>query len=225
MIVGIHQPQFFPWIGYFDKIKKSDIFVLLDDVQFKKNEWQNRNRIKTACCPQWLTVPVSYHFPEKIAEVKINNRVDWRRKHLNAFTTNYGKAAYFTSITKLLTELYEKDWEYLVDLNMASIETIIEFLGVKTKIVRSSTIETIGSSTERLVSICQHFRTDCYLSGQGGKDYLDESLFDKANIRIIYQKFEHPVYQQCFEGFNSHLSIIDLLFNCGPESKAILEIE
>ncbi len=95
MIVSVHQPQYLPWLGYFDKIERSDIFVFLDNVQFKKNEWQNRNKIKTSEGWQWLSVPVIHKFMQKISEVKINNTVWWGKKHLNALVTNYSKAPFF----------------------------------------------------------------------------------------------------------------------------------
>lgn len=222
MIVGIHQPQFMPWLGYLDKIAKSDIFVFLDDVQFKKNEWQNRNRIKTAQGPQWLTVPVSFHFPEKITEVKVNNQTDWKKNHINAFSTNYSKARSFDEITGLFSDIYSKEWESLSELNIQVTLKIMEYLGIKTKVMLSSKMETSGASTERLVSICRQLNADTYLSGAGGKDYLEENKFTDVNIKVIYQHYEHPVYQQCFGEFIPNLSAIDLLFNCGQESKDIL---
>lgn len=211
-----------PWLGYLDKILKSDIFVFLDDVQFKKNEWQNRNRIKTAQGPQWLTVPVSFHFPEKITEVKINNETNWKKNHNNAFITNYTKAKYSNDIVMLFSDVYGKDWEYLSELNIQVTLKLMGYLGIKTKTLRSSEMETTGTSTERLVSICRQLEADIYLSGAGGKDYLEENKFSEANIKVIFQEFKHPVYPQCFGEFISNLSAIDLLFNCGPDSRDIL---
>jgi hypothetical protein len=224
MIVGIHQPQFMPWLGYFDKIIKSDIFIFLDDVQYKKNEWQNRNRIKTAKGAQWLTVPVSFHFPEKITEVKVNNETDWRKNHLSSFTTNYSKAGYYNETLKLFADIYEKEWVSLSELNIAVIMRVIEFLGIKTRTIKSSEITSTGASTERLVSLCKELKADTYLSGAGGKDYLEESMFTQAGIKVIFQEYSHPAYYQCFEGFIPNLSILDLLFNCGLESKKALNI-
>lgn len=222
MIVSIHQPQFFPWLGYFEKIASSDVFVLLDDVQFKKNEWQNRNRIKTAGGPQWLTVPVQYHFPEKIMEVKINNQVDWKKKHLHALEYNYSKAEYFNSVNPVISAIYDNNWDGISDLNTITIQKSMEILKINTPLIKSSELNMPGSSTERLVNICKHFKASSYIAGQGGKDYLDESLFIKENIKVVYQDFKHPVYKQCFGDFLSHMSIIDLLCNCGPDSSALL---
>ena len=111
MIAAIHQPQFMPWSGYFDKMDRADCFVLLDNVQFKKNEWQNRNRIKTAQGAQWLTVPVSYQFPARIADVAVNDSVNWRNKHWQALRTNYARAACWSDHEEALKALYERDWE------------------------------------------------------------------------------------------------------------------
>lgn len=221
MIVSIHQPQFFPWLGYFDKIAKSDVFVFLDDVQYKKNEWQNRNKIKTSQGEQWLTVPVLYHFPEKIIEVKINNQIDWKKNHLHSFTSNYSKAKYFHEIFDSFSEIYDRGWSNLVDLNLATIQKSIDFLGIKTQLLKSSQMNIEGSSTERLVAICKYLKADTYIAGQGGKDYVDESLFNATNIKLVFQDFSHPVYTQCFGDFLPNLSIIDLLFNCGSESNKV----
>ena len=133
MIVAIHQPQYLPWLGYFDKIEQTDIFVILDNVQYKKNEWQNRNRIKTANGWQWLTVPVQYKFPERIDHVKINNRIDWNRKHLNAIVINYGRSFYFKKYRSFFEDVYSQEWEYLVDINVYLIKFLIKALGMNTE--------------------------------------------------------------------------------------------
>ena len=133
MIVAIHQPQFFPWLGYFDKMRRADVFCHLDNVQYKKNEWQNRNRIKTASGMQWLTVPVKYHFPQKINEVKINNAVNWKHKHLQSLITNYRRAPFFDEYVDFFNEMYSNNWESLAELNMAFIEQFRSLLGLEDK--------------------------------------------------------------------------------------------
>jgi hypothetical protein len=222
MIVSIHQPQFFPWLGYFDKIRKAEIFVFLDDVQFKKNEWQNRNRIKTAEGPQWFTVPTTYHFPEKLNEVKINNQIDWRKSHLHSLKTNYSRSKFFDEVMNALMPIYEKSWEIISELNIATITECLKYLGIATKTVKSSEFSFAGASTERLVNICRHFKAEAYIAGQGGKEYMDESLFSKQGVKVEYQVFNHPVYEQNFGEFIPNMSIIDLLFNHGKKSAAIL---
>ena len=138
MIAAIHQPQFIPWLGYFDKIDQSDVFIFLDNVQYKKNEYQNRNRIKTVDGWQWLTVPVLYKFPQKINEVRINNKIDWKKKHLHALITNYSRAKYFERYIEYFKELYSKEWEIISDINIEVTRQLAEFLGIKNKFLVAS---------------------------------------------------------------------------------------
>jgi WbqC-like protein family len=219
LIVAIHQPQYLPWLGYFDKIIKADAFCYLDNVQYKKNEWQNRNRIKTAQGRQWLTVPVSYRFPAKINEVKINNTVNWKRKHLQAMITNYSKAPFFAEYIGFFEEVYSKDWELISELNVYLIGRMQEMLNIKEKrTVLASTLSLSDDPTERLIDICKTLEGDTYLSGQDGAKYMDLERFKANGIEVIVQDFIHPEYPQLFGDFASHLSIVDLLFNCGPET-------
>lgn len=223
MIVAIHQPQFMPWLGYIDKIDRCDVFVLLDNVQFKKNEYQNRNRIKTANGWQWLTVPVIYRYPERIIDVRIDNRTDWRRKHLVAIRTNYSRAAYFKDYYKEIAKIYMREYEYLCDINIESVRTILRLFGIEKRIYRASSMDGLREDpTLRLVDICKYVNGDTYLSGVGGKDYLDLSAFKKEGIGVIFQNFHHPRYPQLYGEFLSSMSAIDLLFNCGDKSLAIL---
>ena len=223
MIVAVHQPQYLPWLGYFDKIRRADAFCYLNDVQYKKNEWQNRNRIKTAQSWQWLTVPVSYRFPEKINEVHINNTVDWKKKHLQALITNYSRAPYFKEYISIFEDVFSKDWELISDLNIHLIELLRGVLQLQeTSTVISSDLKLSDDPTGRLIDICNHLGADTYLAGQGGANYMDVERFEKNGLQVIVQEFEHPVYPQLFDEFQSHLSIVDLLFNCGPESMNII---
>ena len=174
MIASIHQPQFMPWLGYFHKIIKSDIFVFLDTVQFKKNEFQNRNKIKTAQGWMWLTVPVLYKYPEHIDEVKINNRVDWRKKHMRALEINYQKAPYCRELFPTMEGFYTGDSESLSELNKESVLTLLKVLGVNKKTKVASKVELEDSSkepSERLAAICASLGADTYLSGAGGREY------------------------------------------------------
>jgi len=225
MIVSIHQPQYLPWLGYFDKIDRSDIFVFLDDVQFKKNEWQNRNKIKTAKGWQWITVPVIHKFPQEIRQVEINNNIDWERQHLNSLTINYNKAPYFGDYIDFFETAYGKEWNYLLDLNIYIIENLVKMLGIKTKLVMSSKLRLPGKATEHLVNICKDLKADTYLSGEGACAYLETEKFRKQGIEVIFQDFKHPHYNQLYcqeKGFIENLSIIDLLFNLGKDSISIL---
>jgi len=224
LIVAIHQPQYLPWLGYFDKIIKADAFCFLDNVQYKKNEWQNRNRIKTAQKQQWLTVPVLYRFPQKIDEVKINNAVNWKRKHLQALITNYNKTPYFREYIGLFEEVYAKDWEFISDLNVNLIDQIRKLLNLEEKqTVLASALSLSDDPTGRLIDICKALGGDTYLAGQDGANYMDLEQFNQQGINVIVQDFQHPEYPQLFGDFVSHLSIVDLLFNCGPESLKIIK--
>ena len=223
MMIAIHQPQYLPWLGYIDKIDKADVFCYLDNVQYKKNDWQNRNRIKTSAGWQWITAPVTYRFPQKINEVKINNSVNWGRKHLQALITNYKKAPYFKDYIDLFHRIYDADWVCLADLNIGVAEKIRIALGLNnTKTIRASELGLSDGPTERLIDICKLTGCDTYLSGADGAKYMDLSRFDSEGIRVIFQDFKHPHYPQRFGEFVSHLSIVDLLFNCGPESIQII---
>jgi hypothetical protein len=219
LIVAVHQPQYLPWLGYFDKIDRADIFCFLDNVQYKKNEWQNRNRIKTANGWQWVTTPVLYQFPQKINEVKINSRVNWKRKHLQALLTNYRKAPFFGEYIDFFEQLYSKDWQRLADLNVYLILNILQMLNLEPKpTVMASDLQLSDDPSDRLIDICKTLGADSYLSGQDGIKYMNIERFRLRGIKIIVQDFKHPVYPQLFGTFQSHLSIVDLLFNCGPQS-------
>ena len=223
MVVAIHQPQYLPWLGYFDKMLKADVFCFLDTVQYKKNEWQNRNRIKTADGWQWLTVPVTYRFPQKIGEVGIDNTVNWGGKHLRALHTSYRRAPFFDRYILVFEEVLSRRWEGIAALNLHMVQCLREILGIGGKpAVLSSRIEAADDPTQRLIDICQALGADTYLAGQGADGYMDVERFRQQGIRVATQSFQHPVYPQLFDGFQSHLSVVDLIFNCGPESAEII---
>ena len=219
MIVAVHQPQYLPWLGYFDKIRRADIFCYLDNVQYKKNDWQNRNRIKTSRGWQWLTVPVRFQFPEKICEVKIDPTVKWRKKHLQALFTNYHRAPFFKQYIDVYEQIYSEDWESVSELNIESIERLKDALGLGQKpAIKASQLELPEDPTGRLIDICKEVKADTYLSGQDGIKYMDLDRFKENGIKVVIQDFKHPVYPQMFDEFQSLMSVVDLLFNCGPES-------
>lgn len=223
MIVAIHQPQYLPWLGYFDKMEKSDVFCFLDNVQYKKNEWQNRNRIKTSQGWQWVTVPVGYRFSQKINEVPINNKVHWARKHLQALITNYNKAPYFNEYIDFFEKIYLKNWSFLSEINIALTQQIREFLGLQEKtVLMASDLVLSEDPTGRLIDICQSVGGDTYLSGEAGSEYMNLDRFRESGVNVIFQDFKHPEYSQCFGQFEPNLSVVDLLFNCGTESLAII---
>jgi hypothetical protein len=222
MIVSVHQPQYLPWLGYFDKIDRADIFVLLDTVQFKKNEWQNRNRIKTAGGWQWLTVPVLYRFPQLIREVGINNREHWQKKQRQAIISNYRKAPYWSDLEDFFEDLFTAVWEHIAPLNIHGVRRLVEILGIKTPIFIASELGQFPEDAdERLIAIVRHFGADTYLAGSGGREYMQLDKYEKNGVRVVFQEYRHPSYSQLFEDFEPFMSVIDLILNRG---KGCLEI-
>ena len=223
-IVGIHQPNFLPWIGYFYKIAKSDVFVLLDNVQYAKNSFINRNKIKTSQGAAWLTVPVSFKFGQLINKVKINNETNWREKHLKTLEMNYKKAKFFEVVFNKIEQIYySRDWGNLRNFNIELIKFAILYLRLNRKLVKASDLGVQGKGTELLIQITKKVNGDTYLSGFGGAKYQDEQLFVQEGIELKYYNFHHPKYDQCWKDFIPNLSIIDLFFNVGPESIKLLE--
>jgi len=218
MIAAIHQPQYLPWLGYFDKMDRADVFCFLDNVQYKKNEWQNRNRIKTATGWQWITVPVKYRFPQRIGEVEIDHARAWPKKHLQALVTNYAKTPFFSQCMPLLERTLTGRWHFLSDLNICLVEGLQEMLGIEVRTVRASGMDLREDPTDRLIDICRSLGADTYLAGKGGGSYMDLTRFREQGVRVVFQDFVHPVYPQLFGPFTPHLSVVDLLFNCGSES-------
>ncbi len=227
-VVAIHQPEVLPWLGFMDKLRQCDVFVLLDHVQFQKHDFQNRNRIRTST-PQgwsWLTIPVRSkgRFGQPICQVDINGTSDWRRKHLAAIELNYHHAQAFTRFWPSLKARYETPWERLVDFSTTMIEWLVEGFGLRRTMIRSSELMGIeGSRSELLLSICRRMEATEYLSGISGHDYLDTEVFRQAGIAVRFQEFHHPVYRQCYEPFVPALSSLDLLLNYGDEALTVLE--
>lgn len=228
MKVAIHQPQYLPWPGYFNKMLNCDIFVFLDDVQYKKNEWQNRNRIKSFNGEMWLTVPVHYKFGQKINEIKIDNKIFWRKDHIKAIRYSYQKAKFFSEFYPYIENLLKKEYELLIEINIDSVKMVLDYLGIKKKTLRSSELKIEEKKTSRLVSICKQLSGDVYISGSGAKDYLMIEEFEKNGIKVVFQEYSTPCYPQLFGEFIPNLSIIDMIFNIGKEetikliSKSIL---
>ncbi|VAX38248.1 hypothetical protein MNBD_UNCLBAC01-2028 [hydrothermal vent metagenome] len=230
MIATIHQPQYLPWLGYFNKVDRSDVFILLDDVQFKKNDWQNRNKICTSQGEQWLTVPVLHNFGQKINEVKIDNKTNWQDSHLKALHMNYRKAPFFDNYIRLFENIYQMQWELLVDINIYLIKEIIDLLGIQTRIVLSSEFKVSENSTKRLSNLCKAVDADMYLAGADGGKYMDAIQFEKSGVKLLTQDFYHPIYNQLWtqnhsKNFISNMSVVDLFFNYGPKSLTIIRGE
>ncbi|MDT8375496.1 MAG: WbqC family protein [Mariprofundaceae bacterium] len=222
MLVTIHQPNYLPWPGFFHKWLISDAFIILDTVQYHKNEWQNRNRIKTVNGAQWLTVPVSYHLPQTIREVGIASP-NWARKQISAIEQAYARAPYLDACWPRLRETLSKPWEQVAELNVAVIRTLGEMLGCHAPLHLASEMETASTDpTGRLISLCKELGGDAYLSGREGRGYLEAERFSEAGIDLWFQEVEAPRYPQLHGPFISHLSVIDMLFNLGPATPEII---
>lgn len=224
MIAVIMQPTYLPWIGYFDLMDSADIFVLLDTVQFEKQSWQQRNKVKTVDARTiWLTVPVLQGMQQKIKDVQIKESTPWRRKHWGTISQYYKYAPYWKLYNEELAELYSREWSLLFDWNAAVLTFLKEKFGITTEIVPASEIPVSGDRVGLLVNICHYLKADVYLSPVGSANYIEENnIFSSQGISLIYQKYTHPIYNQIYGNFISHLSAIDLLFNEGPASLEII---
>jgi len=226
-IVAIHQPNYVPWLGYFYKMANCDVFVYLDTVQFPRGQsFAARNRVKTHNGTAWLTVPTSIPSGQKgkatYREVSFAGE-KWKRKHLKTIEMNYKKAPWFDEIFEIYSNRIENSTSF-VDLNIDLIEDFAQYLEIDTERVKlSELLDHFGEKTQLIIDICNELDANVYLSGTGGgKDYNEESLLNKHGIDLRYSDFEHPEYPQLWDGFESHLSILDLLLNCGPESREVL---
>jgi hypothetical protein len=223
LLVG-HQPEFSPWLGFFHKLSLGDIYMVVDHVQFKKRHFENRNRIRTLQGWGWLTVPVRTHdrFEQPINQVETDERAPWRRKVTKSIEVNYAQAPYFADYWPFFSELFQRPWPLLADLNEALIRGCLDFLSIKPEIVKSSELGVEAHGSELIVAMCQAVGTKVYLSGQSGKDYLDPDVLDAGGIQVQYQAFSHPEYRQMHQPFEPQMSIIDLLFNEGENAGEIV---
>jgi hypothetical protein len=222
--IVVLQPGYLPWLGFFDQLRRCDVFVYYDDVQYDKHGWRNRNRIKTQQGPQWLTVPVRHGglgFP-KILDVEIDTRTPWARKHVLSIRQAYARAPFLARYLPGVEELLHAPWRQLVELDLALAGLMAESLGLRRRIERSSALGIGGERSERLVRICRHFGGTKYVSGNVASDYLDVPLFERNGIAVEWQDFTHPVYPQLHGEFMPYMSALDLLLNCGDESAAVL---
>ena len=223
MRVAIHQPQYLPWLGYLAKWAAADLFVFLDTVQYEKNGWQNRNRIKTADGARWLTVPVRARLGTRISDVTIDVEQPWPARHLRTIERAYRDAPCWSSIHDTLLPLYSASWERLAPTAVASAQVLARAVGVTTPTRLASSLPVDDDDpTGRLVAVCQAVGADTYLAGGHGARYIDGKRFDDAGIRVLYQTYSHPVYAQQHGDFVPFLSALDLLFMHGDASLAIL---
>lgn len=223
MKVAIHQPHYLPWLGYLAKWAAADLFIVLDTVQYEKNGWQNRNRIKTRDGARWLTVPVHARLGTPIREVIIDTTQPWRTRHLHAIEHAYGATRPFPRYRDALVGFYAREWAHFAALAVASAEWLGRALGIPTPFRLASELGvTPTDPTGRLVALCRAVGADTYLAGRDGARYMDPTRFDAAGIALLYQDYHHPVYAQPHGEFVPFLSALDLLLTHGDEGLGIL---
>jgi hypothetical protein len=222
--LAILQPGYLPWLGFFEQMYRSDIFLVYDDVQYDKHSWRNRNRIKTSQGWQWLSVPILTSGQNKPAnrDILIDNSSNWKTKHRSSIRQHYSRARSFDTCFPAFDAIYQREWKYLIDLDMALIYQIMEFLGLKRDLRFASDLNVPGHQAERLVSLCKALGADTFYEGAAGRNYIEEALFISNNVRLVYQDYPHPVYRQLYGEFVPYMSVIDLILNHGAESLAIL---
>ena len=225
MTVVVLQPGYLPWLGFFDQLRRADVFVYYDDVQYDTHGWRNRNRIKTANGPIWLTVPVRHSGlgQPRILDVEIDGRTPWARKHIASIRQSYAAAPFVGRFMPALEELLHRKWERLVDLDIALTDLMAGWMGLQSRIERASQLGIGGGQSERLLSICRHFHASTYLSGAAARDYLDVPLFSAEGIEVRWQQFAHPTYRQLHGAFVPYLSALDAILNEGDDAAALLE--
>jgi len=221
MKIAILQPNYLPWKGVFDMINLVDIFVFLDDVQYTKHDWRNRNKIKTPKGTQWITVPVkSNSIKQKIYEVEVSDKVNWQKKHYNSFLANYSKAKYFKEYEFLIEDFFiKKKWKNLSDLNIYTTKKIAEILNIKTKFFISSELNiTTYDKNQRLIDIIKKFNANIYVTGPAAKNYMNINLYKQNNIDLYFMNYNYPEYPQLYDGFAHDVTVLDVIFNCGEKS-------
>jgi hypothetical protein len=227
--------MYLPWMGYFGFIEQADVFVFHDNIEFVRSSWQRRNQIKIPEDngeTEWLTVPIIKDQGQNINEVEIKNESEWQSDHWRKIKQAYSEepvpygsehAPYFDEYADLIEPFFEREWNYLSELNTALITELSDALeNTNTEFRYASEMDISGSKTERVIDILETLGADEYVNGPSGKDYLDVEQFSKAGITLYWHEFEHPEYDQPYGAFQSHMSVIDFLFNVGPRAPELL---
>jgi hypothetical protein len=226
MKVLITQSNYIPWKGFIDSIALVDKVVLYDNMQYTKRDWRNRNLIKTPQGLKWLSIPVEVKgkFDQKINETKISDN-KWNINHLNILKQNYKKSKCYKEVIEWVETLYLScNYEYLSDINFFFLKEILFFLDIKTSIMNSSLFDVVGDKTEKLVNICVDLNATEYYTGPAAKNYLDENCFYDKNIKVNYLDYSgYKEYTQLYNDFEHCVSVLDLIFNCGADSKKYLK--
>lgn len=225
MRVGVIQPSFIPWRGYFDFIASVDLFIFYDDVQFSKNGWRNRNRIKTNQGSRWITVPVKHRsLSQLILEIEIDNKVDWRKSHFGTWKACYSDCPFYSDVIQLLGDLGERAaLSNLSRFNIELISRITRYLKITTPTVCSSEWQLAGKGTARLLDLLMKIGATTYLSGPSADAYLDKDLFRANGISLEYKEYNYSPYPQLWGEFDGFVTILDMIANCGPASSNMLK--
>ena len=224
MILTAHQPVYLPWLGLFHKIALAETFVYFDQVQYLPKDWMNRNKIRTKNGSILLTVPVlrKGYRDLKTSEIEINNSINWQKKHLQSISLNYKKSPYFENYIPFFEDVYSRKWEFLGDLNEYMLKWFLDELGIKVNFLNAKNFKFEGEKSSLILNMCKKLDASTYIFGTLGKDYANVHEFEKNNVKLIFQDYNHPKYSQLYSEFVSHLSVIDLLFNHGPKSLEII---
>jgi hypothetical protein len=220
--VEILQPSYIPWRGYFDQIRRADLFIFYDDVQYDKHGWRNRNQIKTAQGKRWLTIPVHSKGVTEgipIKDVRIDWSKPWAKDHLKTLTLAYKKAPHFASFAPWLASIYERRDEFLADFTIQLTIDISRQIGIEnTRFMRSSEIPGIdGQKTGRLIQILRYVGATHYISGPSARDYIERDQFEAASISLEYMEYNYPEYPQLYPPFDPYVTILDLMFMVGED--------
>ena len=222
--IALLQPNYIPWKGVFDMISRVDIFVFYDDVQYTHRDWRNRNKIKTSNGEIWLTVPVKEVYGQKICETEIDTSQKWQIKHYKSITQSYSKTKFFKNYEALLNKIYMQNWNNLNELNIFCTKEISASLGLFPQWVKSSDLQIEGDKNgEKIIKICKHLKANHVINGPSSQNFLDENLFKKNDIILEYMEYFYPEYTQAYPPFSHNVSILDLLFHCGPNSKEYIK--
>jgi hypothetical protein len=217
MVVAAHQPDYIPWLGYFHKISKADIFVFLDDVQFSNEGGHNRNLIKTPQGSQWLTVPVQKSYYDPINKVRTMDEYGWKKKHLRSIELNYKRAPFFNEVFPVISELLLSKYLNIAEMNGAIIQRISKEFGFTASYILSSYMDIKTAGEQRIIDICRNLGARAYYSGHGAKAYQNPSHFAEYKIELIYSDYRPVQYPQLWGEFTENLSVVDYVMNCGFE--------
>ncbi len=224
MKAGIIQSNFIPWRGYFDLIDDVDLFIYHDDLQYTKGDWRNRNKIKTPQGPVWVTVPVFHkHVSQLICETEIDNTRPWRDKVKNRVSSCYHKAPHFKRYADIFFGILDRNFRTISELNIDLNAWIMEELGIKTQTMMSREVAPRGAKTDRLIDILTKVGATEYLSGPSAKDYIELPKFKDAGIGLAYKSYDYGEYPQLFGPYEQNVTVLDFLFNVGPEARVFLK--